>query len=60
MCGLYKQNSTTEWLKTQVAVIEAWAADLSDDPSTNLRLLECVTKHKQWLMREIKELNAPT
>lgn len=58
MCGLYKQDSTTEWLKTQVAVIEAWAADLSDDPSTSLRLLECVTEHKQWLMREIKELNA--
>lgn len=60
MCGLYKQDSTTEWLKTQVAVIEAWAADLSDDPSANIRLLDCVTTHKDWLTREIEELSAPT
>lgn len=60
MCGLYKHDTTTEWLKTQVAVIGAWADDLSDDPTLNTRLLECVTTHKKWLERELEEIGALT
>ena len=58
MCGLYTKRTTTDWLKSQVSVLEAWETDMALDPAAPARLLTCVSEHKSWLITELKELGA--
>lgn len=59
MCGLYTKSTTLEWLESQIAVLDCWIEDISDNLDTDMNFLECIQGHRKWLDTELKLLKNP-
>ena len=59
MTGNCPTSITIDWLETQLEYLEVWIDDISTESNEDLKLVECVQGHRQWLKSEITVLRNP-
>lgn len=56
MCLPISDTVMIDWLKSQVRVIEAWREEIACRPEIDIKEVERMERHYQWLTLEVTRL----
>ena len=56
MCVPVDETAMLCWLQTQLRVIEAWQDELISRPDADIRQVERLSRHRDWLTEELTRL----
>ena len=56
MCMPVDEAAMLCWLQTQLRVLEAWQDELTSRPDADIRQVERLSRHRDWLTEELARL----
>jgi hypothetical protein len=57
MCVPVDESAMLCWLQTQLRVIKAWQDELASRPDADIRQVERLSRHHDWLTEELDRLS---